>query len=190
MGLDMYLECNSRKLAQEVFDAQVSAGYESADSFHRSNGIICYWRKANAIHSWFVGNVQGGCDDCKSYRVEPEQLVELLKTCRKVRASVELVPGKVDAGYVFSEDGGVKREFRDGCVVADPSIAEELLPTRSGFFFGDTAYDEYYVDDLDKTIFVLDAILSRIQPGGRFGWDHVLPSEPDWCVKFSYQSSW
>lgn len=190
MGLDMYLECNSRKLVQEVFGAQVAAGYEMADSFHRTHGIICYWRKANAIHSWFVDHVQDGTDDCNPYWVEPEQLAELLETCRKVRASIELVPGKVDSGYVFTKDGGMKHGFEDGTVVADPTVAEELLPTCSGFFFGDTCYNEYYAEDLDKTIFVLDAILSRIQPGGQYGWDHVLPDEPDWNVKFAYQSSW
>lgn len=36
-----------------------------------------YWRKANAIHKWFVDNVQGGEDDCRSYYVSREQLAEL-----------------------------------------------------------------------------------------------------------------
>lgn len=26
---------------------------------------VGYWRKANAIHGWFVDNVQKGNDDCK-----------------------------------------------------------------------------------------------------------------------------
>ena len=26
---------------------------------------VGYWRKANAIHKWFVDNVQDGNDDCK-----------------------------------------------------------------------------------------------------------------------------
>ena len=28
-----------------------------------------YWRKANAIHRWFVENVQKGEDDCRDYYV-------------------------------------------------------------------------------------------------------------------------
>lgn len=36
-----------------------------------------YWRKANAIHKWFVDNVQEGTDDCGNYHVSREQLEEL-----------------------------------------------------------------------------------------------------------------
>ena len=33
-------------------------------------------------------------------------------------------------------------------VLADNSLCSELLPTRSGFFFGSTEYDEWYFNDL------------------------------------------
>jgi hypothetical protein len=36
-----------------------------------------YWRKSNAIHKWFVDNVQDGNDNCGYYWVEREQLEEL-----------------------------------------------------------------------------------------------------------------
>lgn len=34
-------------------------------------------------------------------------------------------------------------------VAADHSLAEELLPTVSGFFFGSTDYDQWYFSDVD-----------------------------------------
>ena len=34
-------------------------------------------------------------------------------------------------------------------------LAEELLPTQSGFFFGSTEYDESYFQDIDDTIEML-----------------------------------
>jgi len=43
-----------------------------------------YWRKMNAIHKWFVQNVQKGNDDCSTYDVSLEQLRELLSTIKKV----------------------------------------------------------------------------------------------------------
>lgn len=43
-----------------------------------------YWRKANAIHGWFVRQVQGGEDDCRDHEVSTEQLEELLKLVTKV----------------------------------------------------------------------------------------------------------
>lgn len=45
-------------------------------------------------------------------------------------------------------------------VIADPSKAEDLLPTQEGFFFGPTAYDDYYLGDVEDTIKQLEAALS------------------------------
>ena len=43
-----------------------------------------YWRKANAIHAWFVDNVQDGEDECNEYYVSYEKLKELRDLCLKV----------------------------------------------------------------------------------------------------------
>lgn len=190
MGLDMYLSCNSKRLTQEVFDAEVAAGLEPADSFHKAHGIICYWRKANAIHRWFVEHVQDGRDDCGLYGVTADQLGELLDTCRKVRESCDLVPGTVSAGLAFTPESGLVRQKADGLVIADASRAVELLPTQEGFFFGSTDYDEGYVADLDRTILVLGETLSRLVEESEFPWTTHHASEPDWDVRFTYQSSW
>ena len=42
-----------------------------------------YWRKANAVHNWFVDNVQDGNDDCKRYWVSKEDLQKLLDVVNK-----------------------------------------------------------------------------------------------------------
>lgn len=80
MGLDMYLE-GVRYISQ----------YERIDGKlvkTRKRQIIktleIYWRKANAIHNWFVENIQEGEDDCRCYELEKEQLIELRNTCKKV----------------------------------------------------------------------------------------------------------
>jgi hypothetical protein len=49
-----------------------------------------YWRKANAIHKWFVENIQGGEDNCQRYYVEREQLVELRDLCAKLCTQREM----------------------------------------------------------------------------------------------------
>lgn len=76
-----------------------------------------YWRKSNAVHQWFVDNVQDGKDDCGEYEVSREQLQALLDLIIKV---------------------------------IDSKDATNLPPT-SGFFFGSTAVDEWYWDDLKTT---------------------------------------
>ena len=43
-----------------------------------------YWRKANAIHKWFVDNVQDGIDECQESLIEPEKLYELRDICKTV----------------------------------------------------------------------------------------------------------
>jgi len=64
--------------------------------------------------------------------------------------------------------------LKDLCitVIANPELAEQLLPTGSGFFFGSTNYDEYYFGDLNDTI----GIITR-----------CLDSKFDY---FEYQASW
>jgi len=45
-------------------------------------------------------------------------------------------------------------------ILNDNSLAEELLPTASGFFFGGTEYDEWYFDGIQNTIEILEGVLS------------------------------
>ena len=48
----------------------------------KSKGVeVAYWRKANAIHGWFVDNIQDGVDDQNEYYVSKEKLEELLPVC-------------------------------------------------------------------------------------------------------------
>ena len=47
--------------------------------------VVCaYWRKSNAVHQWFVHNVQGGEDDCQEYDVSIQLLTDLRNLCQKV----------------------------------------------------------------------------------------------------------
>ena len=48
-------------------------------------------------------------------------------------------------------------------VLADHSLAEKLLPTQSGFFFGSTDYNEWYFKDVE---YVLEQFTKYLE-----GWD-------------------
>ena len=108
---------------------------------------ICYFRKANAIHNWFVQNVQNGIDDCGFYKVTKEQLKVLLGLCNEVLSKSKLVPGHVITCYAYKNQQLVP-EYKDDYVVEDSTVASNLLPTIEGFFFGSTDYDSYYIEDL------------------------------------------
>ena len=61
--------------------------------------------------------------------------------------------GKDDCG-TYQVSGRKLKELVNLCkeVLQNFKQAEELLPTREGFFFGSTAYDEDYYEDLHNTI--------------------------------------
>lgn len=120
---------------------------------------VADWRKANHIHSWFVENVQGGNDDCGMYEVTKEQLEDLLDVCKRVIAGSNLVKGQIKNGYTY-KDGKETPIYEDGEYIEDSSVAEELLPTTSGFFFGSTAYDQWYYADVKDTIEIIEKVLT------------------------------
>jgi hypothetical protein len=51
-------------------------------------------------------------------------------------------------------------------VLANNELAEELLPSQSGFFFGGTEYDEWYFKDLENTIEIIETLLSERNEDG------------------------
>jgi hypothetical protein len=53
------------------------------------------------------------------------------------------------------------KELLDVCkqIEADHSLAESLLPSISGFFFGGTEYDGWYYEDITNTIKILEEAL-------------------------------
>ena len=175
MGLDMYLDkcdrrawgykdmdidrikVNNPALYEELKPLIVMRGkYHPWETFFAEVG---YWRKANAIHRWFVENVQNDVDDCGRYEVSKEQLETLLEVCNEVLENSELVEGEIGNGYTFDSNGKKIKQYTEGKYIEDPSVAEELLPTTEGFFFGSTDYDEYYIEDIKHTVDIIKKAL-------------------------------
>lgn len=121
---------------------------------------IGYWRKANAIHGWFVENVQNGEDDCRAYPVGQDQIEELLGLCKTVLNNSKLVAGKILTYYSYENNEAIPH-YEEGLVIENPEVAEELLPTCAGFFFGSEEYDECYLEDVKETIEILTAALEE-----------------------------
>ena len=132
-------------------DGKAVAGIKPEDITYVEVGLMD-WRKANHIHKWFVDNVQDGQDNCGTYCVSDEKLRQLLSVCEEVIKASKLIAGTVRAKTVLS------RDYSDGemhgtpaRVIADATVAQKLLPTRDGFFFGSTEYDEFYLKDVVDT---------------------------------------
>ena len=121
---------------------------------------VGYWRKANAIHKWFVDNIQDGEDDCGYYEVAPEQLEELLNICKLIKQKCVLKKGKIANGYRI-ENGKKVPIMEDGEYIENPEVAAEYLPTQSGFFFGGTDYEQWYMKDIESTIEISTKVLKE-----------------------------
>lgn len=75
---------------------------------------------------------------------------------------VENVQGGVDNCGEYYVGSDKLQELLDICkkIQSDTSLAEELLPSASGFFFGGTDYDEWYFNGIDNTVDILEEALS------------------------------
>lgn len=148
MGLDMYLraerylpgfefaEDDEKDRYRKVLEIVGLKGDASSPSA-TVEVTVAYWRKANAIHKWFVDNVQHGEDECRPHTVSRDQLQELQSLCDQLVSKYEEDPqrGKV--------------------------LAEELLPPQSGFFFGSTDVDDWYWNDLRDTVKMIGEALEN-----------------------------
>jgi hypothetical protein len=149
MGLDMYLEVRKyvsladwvqengevvKKPVQVGLDVLELAGLSavaSGESYGVSiSATAIYWRKANAIHKWFVDTLAKGVDECQDIYVERKDLETLRNLVSMVVASKNV------------------------------AVAQEHLPTTSGFFFGNTDYDEWYWYDMEYTLKELNRVLA------------------------------
>lgn len=174
MGLDMYLnKCDRRAWGFKDIDidevkknkpnlyAEIKPYLHERGSYYRWESIfedVGYWRKANAIHRWFVENVQDGVDDCDYYEVSKEKLEELLEICTTIKDRCKMEKGYIKNGETL-KDGMWCPIMEEGEYITNPEVAEELLPTTSGFFFGSTDYNQWYMDDIEDTIGILTKVL-------------------------------
>lgn len=154
MGLDMYLkvsyylsdwshndESDQTRMYRDIVSKLGAPTTDGAPSLTVAVNCV-YWRKANAIHNWFIEECADGKDEGQNVYVPKDKLQELVDLCVQV--------------------------------LNEPHRAEELLPTTSGFFFGSTEYDEWYIEDIKHTKESLERVIS----------------ETNDTVDFEYVASW
>lgn len=80
---------------------------------------------------------------------------------RKVNFVYKYFSNKLDGECCIAEKSDIE-ELVSRCdkVLADHSLAQELLPTQSGFFFGSTDYDEWYFGDVEDCKQQMEKLLS------------------------------
>lgn len=161
MGLDMYLGARNQ-----------------TGEFQQ----IGYWRKANAVHGWFVRECADGVDECQEIFVSREQLLKLRSDCNNALANREnAVPNddEIVTKSIKIESGADLAKFiaenmmNEQAKIGTTLVSDDPLAPTAGFFFGSTQKDEWYYDSLMETIDIIDKALSLND-----GWQVI------------YQASW
>lgn len=91
-------------------------------SFDSKTEEVAYWRKENALHKFILE--QTGADPNMN--------------CTYVEVPYEVLYDFIGRANDILKARGHNREF----------LANKLLPTQSGFFFGGTNYDKWYYESL------------------------------------------
>ena len=159
MGLDMYLEGSlyfggNFNEKDETIVLKRKAVWEKEEKILEINVKdisdikfrLAYWRKANAIHKWFVDHCFNGVYDDyqgEDIDVSKEQLIELKELCKKVLEELE--------GKTYE---------------AQKEIIANTLPMQKGFFFGYNESEdgiECYIYDLENTIKQIDDAIKKCE---------------------------
>jgi hypothetical protein len=128
MGLDMYLNASrylseyneaDKQKKEQLFKLFPELKAYTAQATKEVTVEVGYWRKANAIHNWFVHNVQNGEDNCAKYNVHPDHLMKLKSLCEQVLADHNL------AGELLPPTGG----FFFGSTEIDEGYFQDLSDT-------------------------------------------------------------
>mgnify|MGYP003334061617 CR=1 FL=1 len=160
MGLDMYLNRESSfwnqfektddgELITHIPECKITCNGESLYEGNPKRIIeeVGYWRKANAIHGWFMQH-EGWNDESQSVIIPLNSLKELRNICLTV--------------------------------LNEKSLAEQFLPVTQGFFFGSYEYDDWYFEELQETVKIIDKIIEFEESGKNL-------SDSSW---YEYQASW
>jgi hypothetical protein len=141
MGLDMYLERHyyvqnwDHNPPEQQYEVTVMRGGKPYAISGKTTYVIseiAYWRKANAIHNWFVQHCADGVDDCNPIYVGPDGLRSLLEDVRKVRAKPSLAPKLLPttAGFFFGSTDYGEDYMQD--LIDTEKIIESALADEGG----------------------------------------------------------
>ena len=166
MGLDMYL------------------GVRTEDGIRE----VGYWRKANAVHGWFVRECGNNVDECQEIPVSTIKLMELQALCLTALVKRSQDPAPLEetespksskAVPVDGENMGEwlmeQMKMETTLAVMEKQFEDTSDPLRpvAGFFFGGTEKDQYYYADLLQTAEIIAEALETYPDG-----------------EFVYQASW
>lgn len=181
MGLDMYLYAERYVFNDAVFNADDPAIYKFIAKTIESDTLpepkfggmsvrqcVGYWRKANAIHGWFVRELADGVDNCRDIYVPKEALIKLRDNCVDELANRAKAKPNESKHVIKVEEGDtdvfnkiiadIKQEHEN---TKTKVITNDPLAPTAGFFFGSNEKDEWYYNDLEYTVELINSLLAN-----------------------------
>lgn len=166
MGLDIYFKRVNKIDFQFAKKKDTQEAYDELEIED-----IGYFRKVNCLLPFF-----GYEDDCSIHPIEKCQIQDLVNTAKELLAlydtiSYQLHLQQIDVNYYkeIYKDNQKMRNERCKLVLKKmeeiwkqfESVAQKMLPTTTGFFFGSQAYREYYVADLKDIVEIFTKVLDE-----------------------------
>ena len=144
MGLDMYLKRKTSLFSygDKKYSLDVRKNGEPLPFINpeKVDGVVeevGYWRKFNALHDWFVENVQDGVDKCQTSEVALEQLKKLLDLLKEVQKCPDNAPELLPTTEGFFFGGTEYDDYYFEEVSETIEMLEKLIAD-------DEKYDEYF----------------------------------------------
>ena len=164
MGLDIYFHKTKRTEWNEVkskIDAfnelpeeEQTKQYES-ETYPTKNfdpDEIGYFRKVNFLMEFF--HYEGNCEYQEIAKSELEALQDACLEISKMKPSQVV--------YVKAEHQWDKDRVETVLSETDKARCAEILPTQSGFFFGNTDYNQWYLDDVKDVLAWVTGVLVNL----------------------------
>ena len=153
-----------------------------ADNISYITYDLITWRKENHIHAWFVDHCNGGEDNNGKFFVNKEEFIEFILTCEVIVRDWDKSEKTIKDVYngITWEKGVHTVLTRKDEVAKDINTAKALMPTRSGFFFGSTEYDKYYIESLRHALKTFKPLIENEQ----------FMKQLDWGITLQYWASW
>jgi len=151
MGLDMYLKRKTLLIngVNKQYQINVTKNgkplpYINPERINEIEEEVGYWRKFNALHNWFVENVQDGVDECQTSELNIEQLEELVNILKEIQTNPKnahkLLP--TVSGFFFG--GTDYDEYYFESVSETIELLEKLIKEHKEYEGLEKEYFSYY----------------------------------------------
>lgn len=156
MGLDIYFKRVNK------IDFEFARKKDTEDAYNELEiESIGYFYKVNCLLPFF-----GYEDDLSIHPIEKCQIEELVSIAKELLKKYHAINSSIlsyqEILKVYKDNKKKRMEIlekMDALWKNFAKIAQENLPTTSGFFFGNTEYNEWYVNDLTEIVNVFEEIL-------------------------------